>query len=200
MAVKTVGIDLSLTATGVAYSTGQCWVLGNKGVTTLSLADQIRVLNGLALQILDRCGTPDAVAIEALDMSQSYGGQIERTALWWDVVRQLDRANVPVFVVPSPQVKMYATGKGAGPKGAVIEALTRRWPQFDHAGNDNAADAAVCALIAAHMTGHAIGAPGTDGASYLPDTHLRALKSVRSIHDPPPPRKVRKLAPRPVSA
>jgi hypothetical protein len=105
------------------------------------------------------------------------------------VVEQLHDAGVTVYVAPSPQVKMYDTGNGSAKKSAVVEAITRRWPQFDHRGDDNAADAAACALIAAHMIGAPIGAPGVDGASYLPATHTRALNSVRSIHVATPARK-----------
>lgn len=186
--IRTVGIDLSLTATGVAYSDGRCFEEGMPLVTRQCIADQVVLLDRLATWIGNTALSfePAAACIEGLDMSQSYGGQIERTVVWWKVVEQLFAAGVSIWVAPSPQVKMYATGKGSGPKGAVIEAVTRRWPQFDHRGSDNRADAAVCALIAAHMLGAPIGAPGVDGASYLPATHIRALQSVRSVLMAPP--------------
>jgi Holliday junction resolvasome RuvABC endonuclease subunit len=190
--IRTAGIDLSLTATGVALSDGECHLVGRDGVTRMSIDQQIPLLAGLAHEItmLALRNDPVAVCIEGLDMSQSYGGQIERTVLWWDVVSRLRAmTGLTTYVAPSSQVKMYATGSGAAKKGAVVEAITRRWPQFDHRGDDNAADAAACALIAAHMIGAPIGAPGVDGASYLPATHTRALRSVRPIDVAPPAKK-----------
>jgi len=190
--IRTAGIDLSLTATGVALSDGECQIVGRDGVTRMSIDEQIPLLDELAREItmLALRNDPVAVCIEGLDMSQSYGGQIERTVLWWDVVSRLRAMpRLAIYIAPSPQVKMYATGNGSAKKGAVVEAITRRWPQFEHRGDDNAADAAACALIAAHMVGAPIGAPGVDGASYLPAAHVRALNSVRSIEVAPPAKK-----------
>jgi len=195
MVTRTAGIDLSLTATGVALSDGECRLVGRDGVTRMSLDQQIPLLAGLAHEIvvLALRNDPVAICIEALDMSQSYGGQIERTVLWWDVVSRLRAmTGLVIYVAPSPQVKMYATGNGSAKKGAVVEAITRRWPQFEHRGDDNAADAAACALIAAHMLDTPIH-PGSETFGYveLPATHTRALKSVRSIEVPPPIKKAR---------
>jgi crossover junction endodeoxyribonuclease RuvC len=186
--VVTVGIDLSLTATGLARSDGECVLVGRTGVTNLSIDEQIQVLNGLATeiaQVVTRHRLPDAICIEGLDMAQSYGGQIERTVLWWKVVELMRATGAKIYVAPSPQVKMYVTGKGSGPKGAVIEAVTRWWPQLKHRGDNNLADASACALIAAHMLGEPV-APAWGGPDVaLPPTHTRALKSVRAITDPP---------------
>lgn len=192
VAVTTIGIDLSLTATGIAWSDGRCTLAGRDGLTNLSVDAQITALNGLTAEIcsLVERSRPVAVCIEGLDMSQSYGAQIERTVLWWKVVSFLRSIVIPVYVAPSAQVKMYVLGKGSGSKADMVEAVGRLWPQFrldmvNPAYRHNLADAASCALIAAHMVGAPIGAPGTDGASYLPATHLRALQSVRSTEAPP---------------
>lgn len=198
--IRTVGIDLSLRATGIAHSDGRCLVVGCDGVTRLSIDDQVEILGELTQEILvAACGPPweseypDGVCIEGLDMARSYGGQIERSVLWWNVVTFFRGEGVPVWVAPSAQLKIYATGSGnpattkKGRKSAVVEALSERWPQFDHGGDDNKADAAVCALIAAHMLGGPIH-PEDPGFVPLPDTHIRALLGVRSTADPPPGR------------
>lgn len=198
MAVKTVGIDLSLRATGVARSAdGSCGLIGRDGVTNLSVDQQIITLvdlHGLIFDFACLPGTPDAICIEGLDMARSYGGQIERSALWWMLVSTFRGAGVPVFVAPSPQIKIYATGSGnpgatkALRKGAVVGAVRQRWPQFDVGTDDNKADAAVCAAIAHHMVGAGplLPAGWPDGEFFaMPDTHTRALSGVRSTTDPP---------------
>lgn len=200
--IRTVGIDLSLRATGVARSDGWCGTVGRDGVTNLSVDQQIGTLDELHRLISSAAWPngheqPDVVCIEGLDMARSYGGQIERSVLWWTLVREFRRAGIPVFVAPSAQIKIYATGRGnpaatrTGRKSAVVEAVGRLWPQFDVGYDDNKADAAVCALIAAHMLGEPIH-PGMlspePGVVPLPDTHTRALSGVRSTTDPPPGR------------
>lgn len=195
--MRAVGIDLSLTATGIAYSDGRCFEEGLPLVTTRCIADQVVLLDRLATWIGNTTLSfePDGVCIEGLDMARSYGGQIERTVVWWKVVEQLVAAGVLVWVAPSPQVKMYATGKGSGDKKAVVDAITRWWPQFDHRDSDNRADAASCCLIAAAMLGEPL-PPIWGGAPVeLSVTHTRALQSVRNTCTPPPPKKGRPKAP-----
>lgn len=202
MALRTVGIDLSLRATGIARSDGWCGVVGRDGITNLSIDEQIAALNSLHQQIIQAAwpnGTtgPSAVCIEGLDMSRSYGGQIERSALWWLIVSTFRAVKVPVYVAPSAQIKIYATGSGratatkVGRKSAVITAVHGLWPQFDVGTDDNKADAAVCAAIAHHMIGAGplLPAGWPDGEFFeMPGTHARALTGVRSTTDPPPGR------------
>lgn len=193
--VRTVGIDLSLTATGVAYSDGQCFEEGKPGVTSLSVADQIIHLDNLARWAIKLAidFRPDGVCIEGLDMSRPYGGLIERVVAWWKVVEALSWVpSLRIWVAQSPQVKMYATGKGSGDKKAVLRAIQAHWPLFDVRNSDNRADAASCALIAAHKLGEPIPASFSDAGGTLPGTHLRALAPVREISEPPPPRKFKR--------
>lgn len=182
--LRTVGIDLSLTATGIARSDGSCAVVGAIKITTLAWDTRIRMLNGLADQIIREATAvhPVAAVIEGLDMAQSYGGQIERSYLWCEVVRRLGEHRIHVFVAPSAQVKMYATGKGSGPKEAVIDAVTLQWPWFEIGRNDNKADAAACAAIARAK----IGAPFELYAD--PARQEAALAKVLSVYDAPTPK------------
>jgi crossover junction endodeoxyribonuclease RuvC len=62
---------------------------------------------------------------------------------------------------------LYATGKGNAAKGAVIDAVTRRFPDWATEGNDNAADAVALMAAGRDWLGH----PITD----LPKTHRAAL-------------------------
>jgi crossover junction endodeoxyribonuclease RuvC len=141
----------------------------------MSISEQIHTLDRLAFDIVSEVQStrPNVVVIEGLDMATSYGGQIERTVLWWSVVHQLHHNGVMVYVAPSSQLKIYATGSGNAMKGGVIEAVTRRWPFFETKGNDNAADAATAAALGMQI----LGAPFTE----LPKTHTRAVDGCRSI-------------------
>ena len=182
------GLDLSLTASGLALSTGQTRLIGSTAaITTLPVCRQIQMINGLASEILEFMESAPLrlVVVEGLDMSHSYGGSEQRAWLWEKVVSGLmRRSGLQVFVAPSPRVKMFATGSGAAKKGEVIDAVARRWPQFDTRGNDNLADAAVMAMMAAAILDR------HDGREVdMPATHLRALAAdnvVRSIDQAPP--------------
>lgn len=187
------GIDLSLTATGLAHSNGACATIGQAGLTKLAWADQLeaaQILRGGIRQFLfesfSRFGQPrsldllEVVVIEGLDMSQSYGGQILRSHLWCLVVSDLLDEGVQVYVAPSPQVKMYATGKGALPAGKagkklVIEAVRRQWPFFEIGNDDNKADAAVMCAMAAEIAGYPM--------SVVTPEQTRALAKTMSVHE-----------------
>src|SRR6185369_12130179 len=82
--IRTAGIDMSLRATGVALSNGECRLFGEDKLTTQPWGIRIPKLTALALQIGGYAAgfKPDAVCIEGLDMAQSYGGQIERSYMW----------------------------------------------------------------------------------------------------------------------
>lgn len=158
--MRAAGVDLSLTATGLAHSNGACATIGQAGLTKLAWADQLEAAAILRAGINAFLfnGQLDTVVIEGLDMSQSYGGQILRSHLWCLVVSDLLEEGVQVYVAPSPQVKMYATGKGALPAGRagkklVIEAVARQWPFFDIGSDDNRADAAVMCAMACEIGG-----------------------------------------------
>lgn len=180
--VSAVGIDLSLTATGVARSDGSCALFGKPGITNLAWATQLRILSDLRKQIVDYAldHHPDVAVIEGLDMAQSYGGQIQRSRLWCDVVQDLILDGLNVYVAPSPQVKMYATGKGQLPRGRegkklIIAAVTEQWPLFQHNGNDNMADAAVMCAMAAHLA--------DEPMSQVSDLQIRGLAKTLSVYE-----------------
>lgn len=155
-----VGLDTSLTATGIASSHGWCELAGytdkKRPITKLPHAERVNALVRLAGEVLDLVGHPDMVVIETPAYAQSGGGAHERGWLWWELYRRLASREVPVALVTPQQRMLYATGKGSGGKGGVIDAVARRWPAFTTNGNDNLADAV--ALMAAGMDalGHAL--------------------------------------------
>lgn len=180
-----VGLDLSLVGAGLAHIGGDCVLIGEEGITKLSLADRFVAVDRLAGRIIDQIGAwnPTAVMIEQLDMARSYGGTIERTVLWWLVVKEIDMAGIPVFTAASAQGKIYATGSSSATKSMVVDAVARTWPHFVTRGNDNLADAAVyCAMMT-----HYLAAP----LKSMPKKNCRALNAVKSLHDVPIPKKAK---------
>lgn len=167
-----IGLDLSLTGTGIASSAGWCATEGATEITTKPLLQRLDALDDLVDNIIILVGrNADLVCIESPAFSRAGGGTLERSALWWMVVRRLRSAGFPIAEVPIQARMRYATGKGAAGKGAIIDAVARRWPQFETEGNDNLADAAVLAAMGADQ----LGAP----LAPVPQTHRKALESVR---------------------
>lgn len=172
---KTIGVDLSLTGTGIASNLGWCQRIGETGITTRPLDQRLDAIDRLTRDILIAIGGgsgrwPALVAIEIPAYSRSGAGNHERSALWWRVVRNLRRREVPVAEVSIQARMRYATGRGTAHKGAVIDAVARRLPAFDTRGDDNLADAAILAAMAADHLGHPI-AP-------MPAAHRAALTAV----------------------
>lgn len=163
-----IGLDLSLTATGIA---------GNK---TGGWADVIRPpakmgghgrLDWLRLTII--CGyvtdvTDPYVVVEGPSYASTTGSFHERAGLWWLVTHDLWKRGIPYASVPPTTLKRYAVGKGNATKDAVLVAVTRRFPWCP--ADNNAADAATLAAMGADH----FGAPMCD----MPKANRGALDAV----------------------
>jgi Holliday junction resolvasome RuvABC endonuclease subunit len=169
--VRVVGVDISLTATGIASSLGWCKVVGRTAVTKAPLLIRMGMVDELCAAILRHVGVPDLVVIEGPAFSRTGGGALERHALWWLVVRSLIGRDIPVAEVSPPTRCRYATGKGAAQKTAVVDAVARRLPQYATHGNDNLCDAVILAAMGADW----LGSPLT----VMPKAHREALSVVR---------------------
>lgn len=173
-----VGIDTSLTASGVAHLGSRVGAIteGRKGITKLPLAARMLAIDVLAATLVERAtdrwpgGAPAPrwasrlplpllALLEAPDTSGSYGGLVERVYLVCQVTKLLTEMEVPVGWVPSPILKGYCIGKGGGKidgvpaKKAVKIRATELWPEND-IKDDNQADATVLAAMALDMLGH----------------------------------------------
>jgi crossover junction endodeoxyribonuclease RuvC len=142
MTPRVYGLDLSLTATGIASSLGWCDAIGRDGVTTLPLTQRDEAIYELAQRITSTINpAADLVVIEAPAYSRSSGGAHERAGLWWRVVHRLHSCQIPVVEVPPNLRSIYATGKSQAKKTEVVDAVARRWPTWQTGGDDNRADA-----------------------------------------------------------
>lgn len=167
---RVIGIDPSLTATGIASSLGWCLKVGQSGITTLGLDARLDAIDMLVEQIVEHVGRPELALIEQPAFSRAVGGAMERHALWWLLVRALRRREIPVAIVYARGRMRYATGKGAATKSAVVDAVARRLPMFATGGDDNLADAAVLCAMGADR----LGVPMV----VMPATHRAALDAV----------------------
>lgn len=176
MTVVVVGIDLSLTSTGIARIdrdadtiTTSC--VTSKGRADATLPERGRRLVRLLIAITAQVPPADLVVVESPSFGQArQGGQHDRAGLWWLVVEHLHARGYPVAeVAPAARAK-YATGKGNAAKDAVLAAVVRRYPGVDVTGNDQAD-----ALILAAMGARHLSAPVDE----LPKAHLEAMVKVQ---------------------
>lgn len=167
MASTVIGLDLSLTATGVASSVG--WTeavrIPGRGHNRLD-----------AIRAAVLCLVPvnvDLVVVEGPSYGnqgqQRQSGHHERAGLWWLVTHTLWKRGID-YAVASPAARAkYATGKGNAGKADVVREVTRRFDWF--AGGEDEADALVLAAMGADWLGHPIAA--------MPATHRTALANVQ---------------------
>lgn len=173
-----VGLDLSLTSTGIAtIETGDgrerrtVERVTSKGRKDATLSDRQGRLHNLRLDICLKAAKADLIVIEGPSFGQArQGGQHDRAGLWWMTVNRFHVLGFPIAEVSPASRAKYGTGKGNGAKDAVLAAVVRRYPDVEVSGNDEAD-----ALILAAMGARHLGYPIEDS---LPQTHLAAMDAV----------------------
>lgn len=163
-ATRVLGIDPSLTSTGVAVIyDGSARVPGVDAITAVfkttgKRADPIATMDARIGRIADFVmdfATVDLAVIEGPSLGSHGGSPWDRAGLWWRIVHRLLAADVPVAVCP-PKVRCkWATGVGGGPKASkpmVAVAVARLWPHVD-ADSDDEWDALGMASIGAQRLG-----------------------------------------------
>jgi hypothetical protein len=180
-----VGLDPSLAASGVAWPDGHSIAYGVVGLTKqeLSLGQRGAALKSLVVNLANRIHEyggrwPVLVMIEELPRVHL---DTERAYVWWSIVNLLESKGCVCVQVQPAQLKIYALGTArtraskeddtVATKGAVVDALARRLPQFETGGNDNRADAAWLCAMGLDALGHPL-AP-------MPEAHRRALAKIK---------------------
>lgn len=173
-----VGLDLSLTSTGIAvHGAGipdWCATIESVGKDNDDWPTRYRRLGDLVNRILPPIPDHSLVVMEAPAYSRSTGKAHDRSGLWWmlyDLLVCTNRSLV-VPVLPNTRAK-YATGKGNAGKDAVLAAAVRRYPSIDITGNDTA-DAVVLMAIGCRLLGEPIDDP-------MPVAHLAALDKLPAL-------------------
>ncbi|MHA6764783.1 hypothetical protein [Streptacidiphilus sp. PAMC 29251] len=155
-----IGLDTSLTATGIASSNGWCETVGytdkKNPLTKLPHRQRLEAMTVLLGQVLLVVGHPDLVVLEAPSFASLGGGGHERAWLWWELYRTLTGRSIPVGLMAPSLRMLYATGKGSATKNVVVDAVARRWPDWATGGDDNQADAVVLMAAGRDWAGHPI--------------------------------------------
>ena len=157
-----VGLDLSLTSTGIAIIRGghaQVDRVMSKPTKNATTDDQVARMRLIATTILHLIPADQAVrvAVEGPSFASTGSAAHILGGLWWIVRDVLSRVSLEVLIVPPATVKKYATGRGNAGKDEVLAAVVRRYADVDVRGNDEA-DALVLASIAARLDEHPIDA------------------------------------------
>ncbi|WP_280448428.1 hypothetical protein [Nocardia brasiliensis] len=169
-----VGLDLSLTSTGIAVHGPDippwCGTIESTGKDSDGWGTRYRRLGDLMGRILPPIPDGALVVMEAPAYSRSTGKAHDRSGLWWmlyDILAGTTRTVVPVL--PNVRAK-YATGKGNASKDQVLAAAVRRYASIDITGNDTA-DAVVLMAIGCRLLGRPIDDP-------MPALNLAALTTL----------------------
>lgn len=164
-AVYVLGIDPSLTGTGVARiaSGGRVQVrhFGRNGKRGESLGDRADRISDLTCAVADWIcdrteqdpGSRDAPLLTVMEAPShgSVGGSAwDRAHLWWELVRCVLPDRVAT-VAPATRAK-WATGSGRGDKAAVAHAVGKLWPDVAIDCSD-CADALALATMGAQYLG-----------------------------------------------
>ncbi len=168
--MRVTGLDLSLTATGIArVESGDGRELTTVDVVKPSMRGHER-LDLIVGEVLKAVDGADLITVEGPSYGSKGDAAHQIAGLWWLVTHALwEVRSAPVAVITPGALKKYATGKGGAPKDAVLMAVARRFPQVELRDN-NGADA----LVLAAMGARRLGCPIDD----LPKTHLAAMDGV----------------------
>jgi crossover junction endodeoxyribonuclease RuvC len=183
-----VGIDLSLTATGLSdldldsgrFSNVDTYgTKGKRGDKYAQRGDRLRqMVDYIVSWATAGPQDPSLVVIEGPALGNTKGSQFDRSGLWWLVVDDFLRAGIPVLVVPPKTRAKYATGNGNAGKETVVahavETYTHLIDHGDRIDNDNEADAVVLAAIGARYLGYPV-------EEELPQANLDAMSGVEAL-------------------
>ena len=158
MSRRVVGIDPSLTRTGIAIVEDglvlELWHRGSDstGDTVRDRAERIETLAAQVTGDLFLHGV-DAFVIEGPSHNSRFGKPHERAGLWWAIVSTLIRDHdAPIYEVAPQSRAKYATGKGNSKKPAVYAAVQETYgPVPNHDQGD--------ALLLAAMGARVLGCP-----------------------------------------
>lgn len=145
-APKVIGLDLSLTSTGVACNRG--WVERIRTGPNPNVFERLRVIAGTVASFASGA---DLIVVEGLAMGSQTGQHLTRAGMWHVVMENLDARGYRWAQVPPATLKKYATGKGNAGKDEVLAAVIRRFPNVEVRGNDEADALVLAAMGADHL-------------------------------------------------
>jgi crossover junction endodeoxyribonuclease RuvC len=176
--MKVIGLDLSLTATGVAiYTHGAVTtqVIPTFPTVRADLSDEYMEatrlrIRGVRGEVLDLCTGADLVVVEGPALGVQGAGRHNLDGLWWLVYDGLKQRDLRVGIVPPNSLKLFATGKGNASKDTVLISTVRRFPDVEVTDNNSADALWLCAMGA-----RALGMPFED----VPQNQRVALGKIK---------------------
>ena len=179
---KVLGLDLSLTATGIA---GPGWAETVKTRAQRTREQQVDFVHSRMDGLLDRIDAylagVDLAVIENLARRPGFDMTRQMAAFNWMVRRLLWKRGIPYALMDTTQLKVYAVGKGRrngkrsgeaeqeSAKSGTMQAVHAWFPWFT--GDDNAADALVLMCAGRDWLGHPL--------VQLPEENRRVLRRVQ---------------------
>ena len=157
-----IGLDLSLTATGVA-----CDHNCSKATTNLRGCERLIFVRDYVADLTHKHLLP-FVVIEGFSFGSNNRSAREIGGLGWVVRVMLHETQVPWIEVPPATLKKYATGKGNVGKVEMVVSARERLGYEGH--DDNEADALWLRAIGLELLGRPL--------VELPKTHRDALAKV----------------------
>ena len=175
-AVRLVGLDLSLTSTGIARltldsTTGEVagtstdvvgWSLDNDAPLPIRARRVREVAGDVSRAIGGVLAHVDLVVVEGASFGSNRPGASELHGLRWAVLARLAAHEVPVVEVAPATLKLYAAFDGRASKTLVVQAIRRHYgDRFDiplrkSDGQQDVADAIALVAMAARSVGHPI--------------------------------------------
>lgn len=160
--MKVLGIDLSLTSTGLALiEDGE--IVWTRAVKTTGKRDDDLIDRHTRLAAIGRgirnaiTGPIDLVVVEAPSFGSVHGSAHDRSGLWWRVVDMMVDFGFPVAQVTPKQRAKYATGNGNSDKKEVHAAVLAQYARDDLPIKTNdEADAVLLAAMGARFLGEAV--------------------------------------------
>lgn len=156
--MEILGVDPSLTSTGVALISGSTITAGaicSKGKRDDTLPMRVARLDLLVAGVRPWVPAGGLVVIEGPAFGAPGGSTWDRAGLWHRLVALFFEQGCEVAVVGNTTRSKWATGSGRAnkaDKAAVAVAVSRLAPEV-HLDSSDAADALVLALMGAQATG-----------------------------------------------
>lgn len=167
--LRIVGLDLSITATGICESNGVTSTWGGDA------KHGDRRLVKIKTAVESACEEADVVMIEDLPRSGMGGAT---TGMVQGVVREhLTWLGIPYILIIPSVLKTYATGKGGSPKPDLRMSLYQRFGL--DLRDDNQCDAWWLRALGLDLYGEPL--TQSNGSTVLPQTHRRALDKVAKV-------------------
>lgn len=164
--MSVIGLDLSLTSTGVATNRGTVALRPKK----LRGYERLRWLrDGVLANVHEH--QPSLVVVEGPSYGSTGNTFHQLAGWWWIATEAIVSAGYALAVAPPSSLKRFALGVGGGPKAGkdfMVAQAVRRFSWFD-GGNDEADALWACAIGYERL-----GRPIVD----VPKTHLTALEGV----------------------